>query len=60
MSAVPQFLWLDADNVVDQGLAALRRNAVVCVPGARYRVIVAVSRLLPLAGLRLMARRAPR
>ena len=60
MAAVPRFLWLDADKVVDQGLAALRRNAVVCVPGARYKVIVAVSRRLPLSGLRLMARRAPR
>lgn len=60
MSAVPTFLWLEADKVVDQGLAALRRNAVVCVPGARYKVIVAVSRRLPLSGLRLMARRAPR
>jgi len=60
MSAVPRLLWLDADKVVDEGLAALRRNAVVCVPGARYKVIVAVSRRLPLSGLRLMARRAPR
>ena len=60
MSAVPRFLWLDADKVVDEGLAALRRDAVVCVPGGRYKVIVAVSRRLPLSGLRLMARRAPR
>lgn len=60
MSRVPRFLWLDADKVVDEGLAALRRNAVVGVPGVRYKAIVALSRHLPLAGLRLMARRAPR
>lgn len=57
MSSLPGFLWLDADTVVDQGMAALRRNAVVSVPGVQYKILVAMTRLLPPPGLRLMARR---
>ena len=57
MNGIPAFLWLDADDVVDQGLASLRRGAAVCVPGAQYKAVVAVARHLPLTGLAVVARR---
>jgi hypothetical protein len=38
MSALPSFLWLDADDVVRTGLRDLRRGRTVSVPGAVYRI----------------------
>ena len=57
MKGTPGFLWLDADKVVDHAMAALRRNAVVSVPGMQYKAIVAVARHLPLPGLAIVSRR---
>jgi len=39
--------WTPADQVVDASLAGLRRNQLFVVPGWRYKVIVALLRLLP-------------
>jgi len=47
MSQMPRFGWLDADDVVDAALADVRRRRVVSVPSARYKTVVAVSRLAP-------------
>src|SRR3954449_2048062 len=47
MTQVPGVGWLDADDVVDACLADVRRGRVVSVPSARYKVVVAVSRLAP-------------
>ena len=57
MKGIPGLLWLDADDVVAQGLVGLRRNAVVSVPGLQYKAVVAVARHLPLRGLDVVARR---
>ncbi|TCP57228.1 hypothetical protein EV191_1011181 [Tamaricihabitans halophyticus] len=51
----PKFLWLDVNQVVDQGLADLRRGKVISVPSTQYRLIVAGIRLLPRALLRRLA-----
>ncbi|MEV5829543.1 SDR family oxidoreductase [Spirillospora sp. NPDC052242] len=47
MSDVPDFMWLDKDAVVDAGLRDLRRGARVSVPGAQYKAIVGLTRLVP-------------
>jgi short-subunit dehydrogenase len=47
MSAMPTWMWLDADQVVDAALADLRRDAMVSVPGGQYKVLVALTRLAP-------------
>jgi len=47
MSQIPSFGWLDPDDVVDACLADVRRGRVISVPSARYKVVVAVSRLAP-------------
>ena len=41
-SSIPKFLWLSAEDVVDQSLRDLQRGKLVCVPGRAYRLIVFV------------------
>ena len=40
-------LWLDAERVAVDGLAAVRRGQVICTPSLRYRSANAVLRLAP-------------
>ena len=47
-SRQPRWLWMDAERVVRESLAAMRReHPVVVIPGRRYRVIVFLLRWLP-------------
>lgn len=43
----PKAFWLRPERVVDEALADLRRGKVVSVPSKRYKLVVAVGRLLP-------------
>ncbi|EIF01081.1 SDR family NAD(P)-dependent oxidoreductase [Saccharomonospora glauca] len=43
----PRAFWLSPERVVDEALADLRRGRVISVPSKRYKVVVAVGRLLP-------------
>lgn len=47
MHGVGEWLWLDADEVVDTSLRDLARGRSVCVPGTQYKAIVAGTHLLP-------------
>ncbi len=48
MRDIPGPLWLRADRVVRDSLQALERGRpVICVPGAQYRVAVALLRWVP-------------
>lgn len=47
MTKLPAVLWLDADRVVAEGLAAARAGKVISIPSKRYRTLVTVLRLLP-------------
>jgi len=47
MSALPDALWLDADDVVQQALTDVARGKVVSVPGAQWKVLTTGVRLLP-------------
>lgn len=47
ISGVPGFMWLEQKTVVDTALRDLRRGVRVSIPGAQYKVIVGVTRLLP-------------
>jgi short-subunit dehydrogenase len=40
---IPAPLWMKADEVVDESLAALSGNSVIVVPGRRYKSIVAAA-----------------
>jgi hypothetical protein len=58
MSRLPGVLWLDADDVVADGLRDLRAGKPVSVPGWQWKAIVGAGRLVPrsLAG-RMASRR---
>jgi uncharacterized protein len=53
----PEWLWLDADRVVAEGMADLEAGKAVSVPGTVYKAIVGVTRVVPRALLRAMAAR---
>jgi len=57
MARTPDWLWLDADQVVDDAFAALARGSVVCVPGAQYKTIVTMARHLPTRAVTAVNRR---
>lgn len=47
MNAMPGFMWLTAEEVARQGIAAVERGAVTWVPGRVNRTIKAISEWLP-------------
>lgn len=57
MRRTPDWLWLDAADVVDESFAALARGRVVCVPGAQYKTLVALARHVPVRALAVAASR---
>lgn len=44
---VPSFLWLDAPDVVREGLRDAARGKAVSIPSLRYKALVALVRILP-------------
>ena len=57
MRRTPDWLWLEADDVVSDAFAALARGHVVCVPGLPYKAMVTVARHVPTRVLSAVARR---
>ncbi len=47
MSSVPDWMWLEADDVVREGLGDLRRGKAVSVPSLRYKALVGAARVGP-------------
>jgi short-subunit dehydrogenase len=45
--SIPSPLWLNADRVARDGLRDAARGVAVSIPSRRYRVIVALARILP-------------
>lgn len=61
MNQLPDFMWLSAEEVVDQGIAAVERGQAVLVTGRVNRTIKAINELLPdRLSLWLSARQARR
>ena len=46
---IPEFLWMKAEDVVAESLAAIERGRVICIPGFKNRLIVAAIRNRPCA-----------
>jgi short-subunit dehydrogenase len=58
MSHVPERLWLNAADVVREGLDGVFAGKPVCIPTRRYKALVGTARTLPRPVLRaVMARR---
>jgi short-subunit dehydrogenase len=47
VSKTPDWMWLDAADVVRVGLRDLRRGRMICVPNWKYKVAAAAMRHLP-------------
>jgi short-subunit dehydrogenase len=45
---IPKWLWMSADDVVEESLAAIGRRKLFVIPGRKYKVIVAVLSKLPI------------
>ena len=57
---MPRWLWLTAEEVVTQSLAAARRGDIVFVPGALNRLIAVIMRALPRGLALALSRRQAR
>jgi uncharacterized protein len=57
LTAPPSWMWLEADDVVREGLADLRRGKVLSIPSRRYRALVRIARLVPRGLLERVVRR---
>jgi len=54
--ALPQMVWLTAEDVVSRALADVRRGAVLSTPSLRYQTAVGALRLAPRTLVRAMTR----
>ena len=52
MSSLPEYAWLDASEVVRQGLADARRGRVISVPTRRYAALSTLIDVLPSGAVR--------
>ncbi|MDH6133481.1 short-subunit dehydrogenase [Kitasatospora sp. MAA4] len=59
-SNIPAWGWLSAERVVDEALRDLAHGRTLSVPGKRYKLVVAVARLLPAGKLGGMSSKAAR
>jgi short-subunit dehydrogenase len=57
---IPSWMWMSADSVVDTSLKCLVRGPVVCVPGIRYKLLVALLRVTPRGLIARVTRRHAR
>ena len=54
-SAVPSIAWMTAEAVVDEALAALTQQKVICIPGFHNRALVALTSSMPRGVVRRVA-----
>lgn len=52
--AWPEIGWLDAEDVVADALAAVRRGAVLTTPSLRYKAVQGIIKLAPRAAVRAL------
>jgi short-subunit dehydrogenase len=59
-SSIPGFMWLDADQVVDEALKDVRKGHALSVPGVQYKAIVNLVRFVPLGPAAALSKRLGR
>lgn len=55
MSTMPEFMWLNVEEVVQTSLADLERGRVLSVPSLKYKAITTLSGLIPRGVTRFLA-----
>lgn len=56
-SKLPDWLWLDADDLVREALEDSARGAVISIPSRRYRIMMFLARHAPRAAVRSVSAR---
>ena len=46
-AVAPRWMWLQADQVVREGLADNAKGKAVSIPSRRYKVLIAAARVIP-------------
>lgn len=59
VSKIPDALFCTPEEVVEQGLQAVRSGRVLCTPTAKYKVVNTVARFAPRSVVRYVASRLP-
>jgi len=59
MEALPEVVWLRAEDVVEAALVAVRRGQVLVTPSLRYAAAVSIARVLPRSLMRRASGRIP-
>jgi short-subunit dehydrogenase len=59
LEGIPAWLWMRAEDVVDASLRGLGRGRPLVVPGAIYKLVVALEKLAPRALRSVAVVRAP-
>lgn len=54
---VPTALWMTAEEVVDESLHSLNPNRVICIPGLRYKLMIAGTQAGPTSIILRIARK---
>ena len=54
--AIPSWLWLDVDEVVEEALSDLAMGRVISIPSLRYRVLMTIARHAPRSAIRTVMR----
>jgi short-subunit dehydrogenase len=56
MAGMPEFMWLNVDDVVADCLADVAKGKVVIIPGLQYKTLTTATRIVPRNLVRFMAR----
>jgi len=56
-SSIPDFMWLDADDLVAACLADVAHGRVISIPSRRYQLLIGAVRHLPRPALRAVSKR---
>ena len=60
LASLPGWMWMSAERVVDEGLAAAAAGRLVHIPGRLNRCIAALARCLPMRVVQAVSRRESR
>jgi len=55
ISGIPNVAWMEAGEVADASLAALRRGDLICVPGGMNKAVATLSSAMPRALMRRLS-----